>query len=55
VQEANASALQLKDESGDLSELVGRFRVDRQLGQQQPAPAARPSGALAVRTQRRIE
>jgi methyl-accepting chemotaxis protein len=28
VQQANSSALQLKEESGELSELVGRFRLD---------------------------
>ena len=52
VQQANSSALQLKEESGELSELVGRFRVDGQVAsrampQALRAPAGRRPKALA--------
>jgi hypothetical protein len=41
VQQANASAIQLKEESGELSELVGRFHVDGHA-----APRATPAARL---------
>jgi methyl-accepting chemotaxis protein len=53
VQQANASALQLKEASGELSQLVGRFRVDdlADAGSAPTAPLAPPlsrSRALAA-------
>jgi methyl-accepting chemotaxis protein len=54
VQQANGSAMQLKEESGELSSLVGRFRVDGQaaaLGAPQAGPSrvASRTKALASR------
>jgi methyl-accepting chemotaxis protein len=46
VQQANSSALQLKEESGELSELVGRFRVDGQAASRAMPPAASQSARL---------
>jgi methyl-accepting chemotaxis protein len=47
VQQANTSALQLKEESGELSGLVGRFRVDGQA-----APLASPKAAQSTAVSR---
>jgi methyl-accepting chemotaxis protein len=45
VQQANTSALQLKEESGELSYLVGRFRLD---GQAAAAALPQSSASTAV-------
>jgi methyl-accepting chemotaxis protein len=58
VQQANASALQLKEASGELSQLVGRFRVDdlADAGSAPTAPQAPPlSRSRALATQPREE
>ena len=45
VQQANTSAVRLKEESGELSQLVGRFRVDGHLAPREPVPARQAPGA----------